>query len=203
MTQRRRGVAVIVFTLAVAGCSRAVTAGQATTPATALPTPTGVTTPAGSPTELPPTSGAQAAVTIPWCRSADLAISLTPPEGAAGSVYRALVFANNGHRSCQLRGFPGVSYIASGNGDQVGPAAQRTGDLGEAVPIAPGGAASAQLQLVNVTNYDAAVCRPTPVRGLRVYPPGETAALIVPATGTGCAGTPPGPQLMVRTITAS
>jgi hypothetical protein len=57
--------------------------------------------------------------------------------------------------------------------------------------------------LVNVANYDAGVCRPTPVRGLRVYPPGETAALVVPATGTGCAGTPPGPQLTVRTISAA
>jgi hypothetical protein len=56
--------------------------------------------------------------------------------------------------------------------------------------------------LVNVANYDAAVCRPTPVRGLRVYPPGDTAALFVPAEGTGCAGTPPGDQLSVQTLTA-
>jgi hypothetical protein len=53
-----------------------------------------------------------------------------------------------------------------------------------------------------VANYDAAVCRPTPVRGLRVYPPGDTAALFVPAEGTGCAGTPPGDQLSVQTLTA-
>ena len=140
---------------------------------------------------------------IPQCRSANLAVSLTLPEGAAGSVYRALVFTNSGRRSCQLRGFPGVSYVGAGDGHQVGPAAQRVGDRGNEVRIAPGGTASAQLQLVNVANYDAGVCRPTPVLGLRVYPPGETAALVVPATGTGCAGTPPGPQLTVRTITAS
>ena len=152
----------------------------------------------------PPTSGTQTtAVAIPQCRSADLAIALTPPEGTAGSVYRALVFTNNGHRSCQLRGFPGVSYVGAGNGDQIGPAAQRVGDLGEDVSVAPGGTASAQLQLVEVANYDAGVCRPMPVRGLRVYPPGETAALVVTITGIGCAGTPPGPQLTVRTITAS
>jgi Protein of unknown function (DUF4232) len=118
-------------------------------------------------------------------------------------VYRALVFTNSGRRSCQLRGFPGVSYLGAGDGHQVGPAAQRVGDRGNEVRIAPGGTASAQLQLVNVANYDAGMCRPTPVLGLRVYPPGETAALVVPATGTGYAGTPPGPQLTVRTITAS
>ena len=59
-----------------------------------------------------------------------------------------------------------------------------------------------ELQLVNVANYDAAVCRPTPVRGLRVYPPGDTASLFVAAEGTGCAGTPPGDQLSVQTLTA-
>jgi hypothetical protein len=196
MREGRRGAAVIVFMLAVAACSTVPTAGEATTPATALPT-------GGPPAGSPPASGVvAAAVAMPQCRSADLAVSLTPPEGAAGSVYRALVFTNNGHRSCRLQGFPGVSYVGSSDDGQVGPAAQRVGDLGDVVPIAPGGAASAQLQLVNVANYDAGVCRPTPVRGLRVYPPGETTALVVLATGTGCAGTPPGPQLSVRAITA-
>jgi len=195
---------VILLTLAVAACSRATTAGEATTSAAALPTSIEATAPAGPPAGLPPASGAQAAAAaIPQCRTADLAVSLSPPEGAAGSVYRALVFTNKGQRSCQLRGFPGVSYAGAGDGNQVGPAAQRAGELGAAVPIAPGGTASAQLQLVNVANYDAGVCRPTPVRGLRVYPPGETAALVVPTTGTGCAGTPPGPQLTVRTISAA
>jgi hypothetical protein len=37
---------------------------------------------------------------------------------------------------------------------------------------------------------------------LRIYPPGETAALFVPVEATGCAGTPPGSQLTVGTIIA-
>jgi hypothetical protein len=43
---------------------------------------------------------------------------------------------------------------------------------------------------------------PTPVRGLRIYPPGDTASLFVPMDGTGCTATPPGAQLSVRTVTA-
>lgn len=117
-------------------------------------------------------------------------------------MYRALVFTNTGGRACDLRGFPGVSYVAGDDGHQVGPAAERNGDPGAAVRIAPGATASAQLQLVNVANFDPAVCRPTPVRGLRVYPPGETAALFVPLDGTGCAAAPPGLQLSVQTVTA-
>ena len=66
--------------------------------------------------------------------------------------------------------------------------------------LVAGASASAQLRLVNVANYDDAVCLPTPVRGLRVYPPGDTAALFVPSDGTGCAGTPPGDQLSVQTL---
>jgi uncharacterized protein DUF4232 len=118
-------------------------------------------------------------------------------------VYRVLVFTNRGNRSCELQGFPGVSYVAGDDGHQVGSAAARTGDRGKSVPIAPGGTASAQLRQVNVANFDAATCQPTPVRGLRVYPPGETAAIFVPLGGTGCAGTPSGPQLTVQAVTAS
>ncbi|MGH3783752.1 MAG: DUF4232 domain-containing protein [Pseudonocardiaceae bacterium] len=117
-------------------------------------------------------------------------------------MYRVLVFTNTGSRACDLQGFPGVSYVAGDAGEQVGPAAERVGGAGGSVRIAPGGTGSAQLQLVNVGNYDAAVCRPTPVRGLRIYPPGETAALFVPVEATGCAGTPPGSQLTVGTIIA-
>jgi len=117
-------------------------------------------------------------------------------------VYRVLVFTNIGSQACEMQGFPGVSYVAGDVGQQVGPAAERVGDPGGSVRIAPGATASAQLQLVNVANYDAAVCRPTPVRGLRIYPPDETAALFVPVEATGCAGAPPGSQLTVGTIIA-
>ncbi len=127
-------------------------------------------------------------------------MTLGASSGAAGSVYRSLVFTNAGTRTCGMRGFPGVSYVAGDDGHQLGPAAQMSGERGVEVTIPPGGRATAELQLAQVRNFDAAVCRPTPVRGLRVYPPGETAALFVVAAGTGCASPPPGPQLTVRTI---
>ncbi|HYH30254.1 MAG TPA: DUF4232 domain-containing protein [Pseudonocardia sp.] len=138
---------------------------------------------------------------LPRCTTGRLAVSLGEPEGAAGSVYRALVFTNTGSETCELRGFPGVSYVAGEDGHQVGPAAEMSGERGGQVPIPPGSTARAQLRLVNVQNFDPAACEPTPVRGLRVYPPGDTASLFVPMDGTGCAGPPPGPQLSVQTIT--
>lgn len=168
--------------------------------------PTAVLSPA--PTSPPATTAggtaapAQAAGNPARCTTAELTGSLGPGEGAAGSVYRTLLLTNTGGRACELTGFPGVSYVTGDGGQQVGPAAAMSGERGGPVRLAAGASAGADLKLVNVANYDAAVCRPTPVRGLRVYPPGDTAALFVPVEGTGCAGTPPGDQLSVQTLTA-
>ena len=115
---------------------------------------------------------------------------------------RALVLTNTGPAACALRGFPGVSYVTGDSGRQVGAAAVRVGSEGAAVRLAPGARAQALVSFANTGVFDPAVCRPTPVRGLRVYPPGERAALFVPAPGTGCAGTTPSPQLQVRAVTA-
>jgi hypothetical protein len=135
------------------------------------------------------------------CTTGELSASLGEGGAAAGSVFRPLIFTNTGSHTCELRGFPGVSYVAGDDGHQVGPAAAMSGERGGQVPIAPSGTARAQLQLVNVQNYDPAACQPVPVRGLRVYPPGDTASLFVPMDGEGCSTTPPGNQLSVQTIT--
>jgi len=137
------------------------------------------------------------------CTTAELTGSLADGDAAAGSRFATLVLTNTGTRTCELTGFPGVSYVAGDDGHQVGPAAAMDGPRGGEVRLDVGAAAGAQLRMVTVQNYDAAVCSPTPVRGLRVYPPGDTASLFVPMDGTGCAGTPPGEQLTVQTLTAS
>jgi Protein of unknown function (DUF4232) len=175
------------------------TAPTATAPTTTVPAPAGATSApavAGEHGESPAGGG------LPRCTTGELSVGLGPGEGAAGSVYRDLIFTNTGSRTCELRGFPGVSYVTGDDGHQVGPAAVMQGERGGQVPIPPGRTAVTPLQLVNVQNFDSGVCRPTPVRGLRVYPPGDTAALFVPMDGTGCAGTPPGPQLSVQTMRA-
>jgi hypothetical protein len=101
-------------------------------------------------------------------KSAEPMVTLGPASGAAGSAYRPLVFTNTGSRTCELREFPGFSYVAGDDGHQVGPAARMSGERGAQVPIPPGGSAAAELQLVQVRNVDPGVCRPTPVRGLRM-----------------------------------
>lgn len=152
------------------------------------------TAPSGGP-------GARTAA-VETCTSADLRLSLGRGDGAAGTYYRPLRFTNVGDGPCVIAGFPGVSYVAGEDGHQVGPPAAREGDAGGPVTLAQGGVAHTVVGFVQVRNYDEAACRPTPVNGLRVYPPGETASLFVRVPGTGCAADAmPGPQLTVRAVT--
>jgi hypothetical protein len=191
-------------TWAVLGVALGAFAAGCGAPAAPTPAPATVTVTAPAPVEPRPASSAAAptAAGTARCTTAGLSATLGQGDGAAGSVTRPLVFTNTGSSPCELRGFPGVSYVAGDDGHQVGPAAQETGERAGEVVLRPGGRAVALVQFVQVANFDAAVCQPTPVRGLRVYPPGDTASLFVAAEGTGCAGTPPGPQLTVRTVTA-
>lgn len=134
------------------------------------------------------------------CRAADLELSLGSGEGTAGTHYRPLRFTNVSGSPCVIHGFPGVSYVAGDDGHQVGTAAYRTGEKGQPVTLGPGRTAHADVGLVQVRNYDPAECKPTSVRGLRVYPPHETNAMFVRAPGTGCAEFPNGQQLTVATV---
>ncbi|MGE3289241.1 MAG: DUF4232 domain-containing protein [Pseudonocardia sp.] len=188
-------VPLALLTAALAACGTQAPAGSGAT----TPGPTSAA-PASTATASPATSTAAA---VPRCTTAELSGSLGTPDGAAGSTYRPLLLTNTGDRTCELRGFPGVSYVTGNDGQQVGPAAQEEGARGGQVVLAPGKAASATVRFVNVGNFDEAACVPVAVRGLRVYPPGDTASLFVAAEGTGCSATPPQPQLTVTTVTVA
>lgn len=135
------------------------------------------------------------------CKSADLKLSLGGGGGAAGTTYRSLIFTNGSGHPCVIQGFPGVSYVGGDDGHQVGPAAYRDGTKGPAITLNPGESAHATVGFVNVHNYDEATCQPQPVRGLRVYPPQETASIYLEMPSTGCGSDKiPGNQLTVKTI---
>lgn len=169
--------------------------GSPSTAATTVPSvPAGVT--AASPPPVDPADRP----TGTDCTAADLTLTVGDGEGTAGTVYRPLRFTNSGGRVCTIQGFPGVSYVAGADGHQVGPAAFRDGTKGAVVTLRPGQVAAATVGFVNVRNYDDAACQPTPVLGIRVYPPHDTAAMFVPLEGLGCMRTPPGNQLTVRTV---
>ncbi len=196
------GVAVALGAAGCSGTTSGSSAGptvptfESTKPAT-LPS----SNPPSGPSTPPPASEQPTEVASPGeCKAAELKLSIGHGDAAAGTTFRPLRFTNSGSRTCTIQGFPGVSYVAGDDGHQVGPAAFREGTKGAPVSLAPNETAFATVGFVQVHNFDPNVCKPTAVRGLRVYPPHETASLFLALDGTGCAGTPPGNQLTVRTV---
>jgi hypothetical protein len=207
-TRITTGVLISGTALLLAACSNGDVANSASsdvpsiTGSTTSPTPTTTQPPA---TTTPPQQQQQppaASADDGECKVADLSIGLGGGDAAAGTSYRALVFTNKGTRTCTIQGFPGVSFVAGDDGHQVGPAADRVGEKGPAIPLAPGASAFADIGFVQIQNYDPAVCQPTEVRGLRIYPPHDYDSAFVPNPGMGCASTPPGNQLTVATVKA-
>jgi hypothetical protein len=138
--------------------------------------------------------------TVDACRTASMAVSLGPAEGAAGTVYRPLRFTNTSARPCFVHGFPGVSYVAGDLYTQIGPAAEEEGEKGMPLTLPPRAVASAKLGLVKVGTFDPSLCHGVPVRGLRVYLPGDIASEFVALPGRACSGKINGAPLRVRSI---
>lgn len=133
------------------------------------------------------TAGGSGAATT--CRTSDLALSLLPGEGgaSAGHQHFTIQLANRGATACTLDGHPGVSLVTGDAGQQLGAAASREGTPA-LVRLGPGASAYADLSVAQAGDYDASQCQPQAAKGLRVYPPDQTASAFVPADGlTGCA----------------
>jgi len=120
--------------------------------------------------------------------------------------HTGLQLRNAGSSACTVYGYPGVAWVAGADGHQVGAAAVRqadpTGGAEKTVTLAPGAMASAPLDIVDAAVFSPSQCKPVPVRGLRVYPPGEKAALFLPlATAAGgygeCSGATPDSELSI------
>jgi hypothetical protein len=125
--------------------------------------------------------------------------------------HTGLQLRNTGSSACTLYGYPGVAWVAGADGRQVGAAAVRqadtTGSGERAVTLPPGAVASAPLDIVDAAVFSPSRCKPVPVRGLRVYPPGEKAALFLSlptrAGGYGeCSGATPDPALTIGYVQA-
>ncbi len=192
-----------VLALSACGGGGTTNAASSSTPSTSTsPTATTtVTTATSSPASPPAAPPVAQPVDNGLCKSGDVKLSLGQGDSGAGSTYRPLLITNASSEPCTIQGFPGVSYVAGADGHQVGKDAFREGTKGNAVKLNPGQTAAADIQFVNVRNFDPATCQPTPVKGLRIYLPQETASNFVPSDGTGCAGTKiPGNQLAVKTV---
>jgi hypothetical protein len=124
------------------------------------------------------------------CLSANLKVTAGSGNAGAGHSFIPIVFTNAGSKPCTIAAYPGVSFVAGDDGHQVGDPATRVPGSEPTVTLQPGQSASAALSITNVGVYDQAQCQPVTVRGLRVYPPNNTAAAFVPLSGgvQACSG---------------
>ncbi|WP_258368560.1 DUF4232 domain-containing protein [Curtobacterium sp. MCBD17_013] len=109
--------------------------------------------------------------------------------GAAGSVGIVLTLTNTGTTPCTLQGWPGVSFVGGGDGEQIGAPAEldRTSEH-DTVTLGPGAQGQVALKITQAAAYDAAECSPQPADGFRVYPPGSKTSLFIKDTAyTACA----------------
>jgi hypothetical protein len=120
------------------------------------------------------------------CHTGDLSVKTGTGGAAAGTYHTNLVFTDKSDRKCTLDGYPGVSWVAGDNGIQVNDPFQRNSGTKKTITLSPGGQAHAVLVTHNALNYPADKCKPIDVRGYRIYPPDETAAIFVSAPGKQC-----------------
>jgi hypothetical protein len=188
--------------LALAGCGDSTPAPepQATSPTTAQDTPTGSPQPTAEPTGAP-TGEPTASLTGPGptsppgtarhCATAELAISPGRQEGAAGSLYQAVVFRNTGRRgTCRMQGYPGVAGLDA-SGRPVATARHTGGQPGPAVVLATG--QSASVVVIASTVPGAGATCPPDYAGLRVTPPRQVAAVRLTVSLPACGGLRVGP----------
>jgi hypothetical protein len=125
-------------TVWLAACGSAGTTPAATTtptnPTTSTSSPATAPTQTQSPQTQPPATSTPAVTTTPGlaaCSGSSLRITVDASlaNGAAGSVYYPLNFVNTSAATCQMYGYPGVSFVTSGDatGQQIGAAALRAG----------------------------------------------------------------------------
>jgi hypothetical protein len=129
-------------------------------------------------------SAASASAVTHRCYASELTVWLgSPGNGAAGSTYYDLELSNTSASTCTLYGFPGVS--ANNGGGQLGSAAGRDHSRPpRLVTLKPGGTSHVFLQIADVGNYPAAVCKPVHADNLRVFAPGAFRAIEMPFQGS-------------------
>ncbi len=113
----------------------------------------------------------------------------TQANGAAGSSFYNLEFTNLSAKSCLLAGYPGVSAVNLGGHQDGSSAARNAVIVPKAVTLAHGQSAVAILQITNTANYPSSSCHSGLAAGLRVYPPNQSIAKVVPFPFAACLAT--------------
>ena len=106
---------------------------------------------------------------------------------AAGSTYYPIQFRNISTATCNLYGYPGVSFVTGAGGSQIGiPADENPVHPRQFIDLAPGQTAHAELRVVSAGVYPPGDCGMVTGHWLRIYPPNQTAPLYASFTASTC-----------------
>ena len=178
MARVGRVAAALACAALAAGCSSSSSSSTSSSGTSSPATTVTVTTTATSSSTS--TAGAAAA-----CATSALKVSQSAPNGYAGGVVVTLVFTNASGTACTLFGYPGVSLVSAAQ-TQIGLAAKRSGTAVKLITLGPGATASASLQIVDALNFPSTTCDPVKAAYLRVYPPNQTASVLLANTSQTC-----------------
>jgi hypothetical protein len=182
--------AVTLLAVAAAACCACLAA--------ACGTATTSTPPAASPTTPSASASPPAASSAAACATSALHGAIPVSANAASGHYLyTLNLTNNSGASCTLNGYPGVSFVSSPGGSQIGAAATRattayvfSDQPPQTVTLAPGQTVHADLQLVSYGDYPPSQCDAVTAQWVRVYPPNQTAPLYIQLTAQTCSQGP-------------
>jgi len=162
--------------LLAAACGAGSTAGPTKTiTVTTTPSTPSKPAPPGSAGPLP-------------CVTTDLRLTVGAANGAAGTIYYPLDFTNTSGSACTIYGYPGVAFVRSPHGSQVGAPAGRASITAPAlVTLASGATAHATLAVSDVLIGNNCPHHQVQVHWLQVYPPDQYSPLFAPLSRQGCA----------------
>jgi Domain of unknown function (DUF4232) len=187
------------LTVAAAGCGgtfvaalAAACGSQAAQSASAPPAASSSSAP--SPSATP--SGTKPSVKVgaprmpaTQCPTSALRVTVNKAKGsgAAGTSYVPIDFTNISSHSCDMFGFPGVSFVTASRGSQIGsPASRQTTFGSQTVTLPSGGTAHAWLGVADAGNFPASTCHPVTAQWLKVYPPDQFGAAYTRFTAAVC-----------------
>ena len=137
----------------------------------------------------------------PACETPQLVVWLdTQGDGTAGSIYYKLEFTNLSGHACTLNGYPYIHAVGLGGTNLGSVASFDHSRAPVSITIPKGADATAVLRVVEAGNFPGATCQPVTAAGLRVYPPNQTRAKLVPFPFAACSHTGPA-YLVVGPVT--
>src|SRR5579859_422574 len=140
------------------------------------------------------------------CSASELTVHVELAQGgaAAGSTYVPIDFTNTSGSACTMDGYPGVSFVRSRSGGQLGkPATRNPAATPATVTLTPGGVAHAILQVAEAGNYSQSACTPVTAHWLKIFPPNQATAMYARFKVRACSARLPaklGSQLAVYVV---